>query len=474
MQKDSGRGSKTHMDYAYELDLVVKPDSRVPLFEREYATFTGAGVPLFGLGGGYYRYSLIDVLARFHARRGYFIAETPIIASNYLYQVSGHIEFFKQNMFLFKIEDHDFAIKPMNCPYHILLFLSHLARYRQRVPLPFKVFEAGRVHRYEPSGSLYGLLRVRAFTQDDAHIITPEENAVESLVSVFEEMKLLLEKLFLMDLDPENVTLRLSLSDKKEIGTEFMGSMREWEAAEAALEEAARIIGEKYGFTYYKEEGEAAFYGPKIDVIMRVEESGVEKEWQLGTAQFDFNLPRRFKIYDAVREVYGGDTRVFIIHRALLGSLERFLSVYLDYAKGRIPFPLSPVQFAIVGITTGDPGIDDAIRGMIKRIHEGLINEGYRSGIVETSKTGLSGEVRRIETTIKPAVMVYVGGREVEEGYVTLRPYLHDRRRRISQKVPVGSNPHLDIIRSIRSLEEGVVELAGYPPKIPGDVTHLL
>ena len=474
MQKENEKIAKTHMDYAYELDLVIKPDSRVPLFDREYAAFSGAGVPLFSLGGGYYRYALIDILARFHAKRGYFIAETPIIASSYLYQVSGHIEFFRQNMFLFKIEDHDFAIKPMNCPYHILVFLSHLARFRQKVALPFKIFEAGRVHRYEPSGSLYGLLRVRAFTQDDAHIITPEEKAVESLVSVFEEMKLLMEKLFLMKLDPESITLRLSLSDKEKIGTEFMGTRREWETAEAALEEAAKTLKDKYGFNYFKEEGEAAFYGPKIDVIMRVEESGIEKEWQLGTAQFDFNLPRRFKVYDAVREIYGEETNIFIIHRALMGSLERFLSVYLDYTKGRMPFPLSPVQFAVVAIKIGDPEIDEKIAGLVKRIHKGLLAEGYRTGIVETTKTSLSGDVRRIESTIKPAVTIYVGAREVKEGFVTVRPYIHEKKRRISQKVNIGDNPHLDVINAIKSLEDGVLELAGYSPRIPGDVSHLL
>lgn len=474
MQGASGGNVKTHMDYAYELDLVVKPDSRAPLFEREYAAFTGAGVPLFSLGGGYYRYALIDILARFHARRGYFIAETPIIASTYLYQVSGHLDFFRQNMFLFKIEDHDFAIKPMNCPYHILIFLSHLARYRQKVRLPFKIFEAGRVHRYEPSGSLYGLLRVRAFTQDDAHIITPEDKAVDSLVSVFEEMKLLLEKLFLMNLDPQNITLRLSLSDKEKIGSEFMGTRREWEASETALEEAAKTLRDRYGFDYYKEEGEAAFYGPKIDVIMRVEESGIEKEWQLGTAQFDFNLPRRFKVYDAVREIYGSDTRVFIIHRALMGSIERFLSVYLDYAKGRMPFTLSPVQFAVVAIKVGDPSVDEKIAKLAESVHKGLISEGYRSGIIETTKTSLSGEVRRIESTIKPAVTVYIGAREAEEGYLTIRPYIHSEKKRISKKVSIGENPHIDVIMAVKDLEEGIVELAGYPPRIPGDVSHLL
>ena len=465
--------NKTHIDYAYELDLVVKPDSRVPLFEREYAAFTGAGVPLFSIGGGYYRYALIDILARFHARRGYYVAETPMIASSLLYQVSGHLDFFRKNMFIFQIEGHDYAIKPMNCPYHILIFLSHLARYRQKVRLPFKVFEAGRVHRYEPSGSLYGLLRVRAFTQDDAHIITREEEATEAIVGVFEEMKLLLEKIFHMDLDPGKVELRLSLSDKSKIGEEFMGTLHEWETAESALEEAAKSIRDKYGFNYYSEEGEAAFYGPKIDVVMRIEESGIEKEWQLGTVQFDFNLPRRFRVYDMVREVYGEDTRVFIIHRALMGSIERFLSVYLDYMKGRLPFTLAPLQFAVIAIKTGGD-TDEEISTIARRIHEELVKMGFRSGLLETTKTSLSGEVRRIESTIKPAVTVYIGAREAREGYATVRPFIHGERRRVSKRVPLSGDYATSIVEAVKELEDGVVELAGYAPRIPGDLSHLL
>ena len=474
MNRDKSSRQKTHMDYAYELDLVIKPESRVPLFEREYAAFSGAGIPLFSLGGGYYRYALIDILARFHARRGYFLAETPMIASSYLYQVSGHLEFFRENMFLFKIEDHDFAIKPMNCPYHILIFLSHLARFRQKLKLPFKVFEAGRVHRYEPSGSLYGLLRVRAFTQDDAHIITLEQDSVQTIVTVFEEMKELMETLFKMTFNADNIILRLSLSDKEKIGDEFMGTPREWNSAEKALEEAAKIIRDRYGIQYYSGEGEAAFYGPKIDVVMKVEESGIEKEWQLGTVQFDFNLPRRFKVYEAIREIYSKEANVFIIHRALMGSIERFLSVYLDYMKGRLPFVLAPVQYAVIAIKTGDKDVDAKIEEISLGLHKRLLGEGYRSGLLFTTKTSLSGEVRRIESTIKPAVMVYIGAKEVKEGFITLRPYMHDKRKRVTLQVAIEGDPLASLIRATKSLEEDVARLAGTPPRLPGDVSHLL
>jgi len=475
VEEKAAKPSKTHMDYAYELDLVVKPESRVPIFDREFGAYTGAGVPLFSIGGGYYRYALIDILARFHARRGYFVAETPIIASTNLYKVSGHLDYYRENMFLFDIEGHEFAIKPMNCPYHILIFLSHLARFRQKLKLPFKIFEAGRVHRYEPSGSLYGLLRVRAFTQDDAHIITPRDRAADMVFSVFEEMKMILEKLYLMKIDPETVQIRLSLSDPDKIGTDYMGSREEWEVSEAALEEAAKRIVEKYGIPYYKERDEAAFYGPKIDVVMKIEESGIVKEWQLGTIQFDFNLPRRFRIYDAVKDVFG-EVDIFIIHRALIGSIERFLSVYLDYFKGRLPFPLAPVQFAVFAIQTGEKDVDEKILGLSRSLVEGLIERGFRAGLVETTKTSLSGEVRRIESTIKPAVTIYVGAREISTNTLTARPFIHAERRRVSRKISAGSISEAleGLERLAGELEEGARELAGYAPRIPGNLSHLL
>ncbi len=468
-------GEKTHMDYAYELDLVVRPDAKAPYIEREYGAYTGAGIPLFSLGGGYYRYALIDILARFHARRGYFVVETPILASSELFKLSGHLEFFRENMFLLDIEGHEFAIKPMNCPYHILIFLSQVAKYRGKVPLPFKIFEAGRVHRYEPSGSLYGLQRVRAFTQDDAHIITPGNQAKDIIISVFEEMRLLMEKLFRMKLTSDSVQLRLSLSEPSLIGKEFMGTVQEWEAAEEALREAARVISERYGMEIKSERGEAAFYGPKIDFVFRVEEAGLVREWQLGTIQFDFNLPRRFRVYDIAREIYGTED-VFIIHRALMGSIERFLGTYLDYMRGRLPFTLAPAQFAIIEILTGDGETDALIGEMARKLHGLLVSEGFRSGIIESEKTRLSGDVRRIESTIKPYVLVYIGAREARNGQLTLSVFDHDSMKRARLVVDAEGLEGLPrgITELVEQLEEGVRELAGTPPRIPGDVSHML
>lgn len=474
MQGGQGQ-EKTHIDYAYEEDIVVRGDSDAPLFNRPFGAFTGAGVPLFSLGGGPLRYALSEILVKFHARRGYFVVETPLIASAELFKVSGHLEFYKQNMYIFDIEGHEFAVKPMNCPYHILVFMSQVAKYRNKVQLPFKIFEVGRVHRYEPSGSIYGLLRVRGFTQDDAHIITPGEEAAKVVLGVFEEMKMLLEGLFRLPVTSETLTARLSVADPDLIGEEFMGTTEEWKGAEGALEETAKIIKNRYGVRYTIGVGEAAFYGPKIDFVMIVEEGGIRKEWQLGTIQFDFNLPRRFKLYQLVKEVHGIE-QVYIIHRALLGSIERFLGVYLEHFKGRLPFVLAPIQFAVLAIKTGEEGVDREIKSYARAVAEGLKARGFRVALKETSKTGLSGDVRNIESTVKPAVLVYIGRREVQEGSIEARPYILDDRRRSKVRITAGSpEGAVEGLESLaRDLEEPVTKLSGQAPRIPGDYSHAL
>jgi threonyl-tRNA synthetase len=468
-----GSQVKDHVDFAYELDLVVKPDSTVPLLGREFNYYVGSGIPLFSIGGGYLRYVLQQVLVGFHARRGYFIAETPIIASSELFKLSGHMDFYRGNMFVFDIEGKEFVIKPMNCPYHLLLFLNHVARYRGKVRLPFKVFEVGRVHRYEPSGSVYGLLRVRGFTQDDAHIIALESDALDTVFNVFKEMVQLLEGVFGLEVGSENIYIRLSVSDKSLIGREFMGTLEEWEAAERALEEASRAIEGKYGVGRVVGVGEAAFYGPKIDVMMVVKGGATAKEWQMGTIQFDFNLPRRFKVYDVVKELYG-DTRVFIIHRALLGSIERFLGGYLELSKGRLPVHLAPLQIAITLIKTGDEGVDKEIESRALELKNKLLENGFRVGIKETTKTSIGGDIRHIETTIKPPILVFIGEKEVKESTLTLSIYTKKGRTRKQLKVKNITEAVEEIEKIVGEEEAKIKEIAGVNPRIPADLTHTL
>lgn len=460
------------MDYAQELDVAVKPESVVPGLNVELGSLLGHGIPLFSIGGGYLRASLSQILTNFHARRGYYIAETPIVSSGSLFEVSGHMSYYKQNMFVLQVEGKEYAVKPMNCPFHILIFLSEVARHRGGVRLPFKVFELGRVHRLEPSGSVYGLLRSRSFTQDDAHIITLGRDAVKVIGSVFDEMISIYAKLFNVDINPSTLRLRLSLADKSKIGTEFMGTREEWDSAEGFLKEALDNLSNKYGLSYSAAEGEAAFYGPKIDVLMRLGEGPDSKEWQLGTIQFDFNLPRRFKIREVAKEVYGEDD-VYIIHRALIGSIERFLGAYIENYKGRLPFVLSPLQFAVLAIKAGDE-YDQKVIDFGKTLHSALLDKGFRVGYAETTRTSLSGDVRLFESGPKPSVIVYIGRRELEKGVVTAAIYEKGSRKQLSlpAKDPVEGAESLE--RAVSYLEEPVKELAGFAPRIPGDLSYQL
>ena len=452
---------KDHMDYAYDMDIIVRPEAEVPGLNREFGYYMGIGIPLFSIGGGYLRSSIYQILINFHARRGYYIAETPIISSSSLFELSGHLGFYKQNMYLFQVENRGYAIKPMNCPFHLMIFLNELGKYRSRLPLPFKIFELGRVHRLEPSGSVYGLLRARSFTQDDAHIITPGENAVDVVKEVFDEMLTLYSKVFGLEVSSGSVRLRLSFSERDKIGEEFMGDNKEWEMAEGFLERAANEIKERYGISYTKAVGEAAFYGPKIDVLMKIG----EKEWQLGTIQFDFNLARKFKIYDLIREVFGG-IDVYIIHRALLGSIERFLGVYLESFRGRLPFSIAPLQFAVLAIKAGDES-DKKVEDVAKHLHEELINLGFRSAYRETSRTSISGDVRLIESRVKPPVIIYVGKREVEKGKLTASIYKGGKRvQKLYDPKDVEALPE--------ELEKEVLEISGTVPRIPGDLSYLI
>jgi threonyl-tRNA synthetase len=343
--------------------------------------------------------------------------------------------------------------------------MNLLQKYQSKVKLPFKIFETGTVHRYEIAGALRGLLRVRAFTQDDAHIFAREEDVESSLLEVFDMMKDVYEKLFHIPVTSETVKLRLSLSDKSKIGDEFMGEPEMWEFAEEKLFKVAEEIKRKHGIEFFAEEGEAAFYGPKLDVVV-YEEGG--KEWQIGTAQFDFNLPKRFKLVELLKQTHGFEGNLYMIHRALLGSLERFLGIYLEMYKGRLPFVLAPVQALVVGILTGKE-VDEKIKEVVTSVEEMLKRNEIRAASTFTTKTHLSKDVRKIESTIKPALMIYVGQREAESGKVAVRPYLHSQRKRVQKLV----DPE-EIMNVIEDMERGATELAGSPVRLPADPSYMV
>jgi len=449
-----------------ELDIAIKPTTPVSMIGQEYGYYVGAGNPLFSVGGGVLREAMGQILKRYHVLRGYKLLETPILARTTLYELTGHLSFYKENMFLLNIEGDEYAIKPMNCPFHVLIFMHTLQKYQGRVPLPFKVFELGKVHRYEIAGALRGLLRVRAFTQDDAHIFAREEDVLPSILEIFDMMKDVYEKLFHIPVHGGTVKLRLSLSEKSKIGTEFMGEPEAWEFAEEKLYKAGEEIKRKYGIEFFAEEGEAAFYGPKLDVVVYLGEE--QKEWQIGTVQFDFNLPKRLKLVEMVKETHGIDN-LYMIHRALLGSLERFLGIYLEMFKGRLPFALAPLQALVVGIKTGEEEVDKRIEDMVKEVNEMLTKNEIRSTTYFTTKTRLNKDVRKIESTVKPPLMVYVGKREVEEGKLFVRPWDFDAKNRKSVKLPLE-----ELMSVVEDMERGVVELVGRSVRIPVDMSYIV
>ena len=461
---------KDHVDYADEMDILVPHEHRYSVLDRSFGSLIGAGLPLFSVGGGILRWVLYQILTDFHVQRGYKVVMTPAVASTELYKVSGHYDFYRENMYIFNIDEHEFAIKPMNCPFHVLIFANLLQKYRENVPLPYKIFELGTVHRYELSGALYGLMRVRGFTQDDAHIFTPSEYLEDVVLTAFQEMKEIYTKLFQLPFHEENIYLRLSMGDKEKLGVEFIGSEEEWDNAEDALRNVAQEIKDREGMKYYEEKGEAAFYGPKIDVVMKFGED----EWQVGTIQFDFNLPRRFKLVDLAKSV-GASEDLYMIHRAYLGSIERFLGVYLEARKGRLPFVLNPVQVAVVAIRTGKPDVDKAIDEAAILLRSLLVGENVRAVIVPADKPSLGRKVRKFETTIRPSIQVYIGERDLENGRTRVKYYVLGEGYK-EKEIAFDSAEELfqGVMEIVRDLEEPVRELTGKSYRLYEDLQYMV
>jgi len=423
------------------------------------------------VGGGILRWVLYQILTDFHVQRGYRVVMTPLVASTELYKVSGHLDFYRENMYIFNIDEHEFAIKPMNCPFHVLIFANAAQKYREKLPLPFKLFELGTVHRYEPTGSLYGLLRVRGFTQDDAHIFTPSDYLRELVLAAFQEMKEIYTKLFLLPFSEENIYLRLSMGDREKLGVEFIGTEEEWENAEEALRSVAQEIKDQEGMKYYEEKGEAAFYGPKIDVVMRF---GEGEEWQVGTIQFDFNLPRRFRLVDLVKEVNLAED-LYMIHRAYLGSIERFLGAYLEARKGRLPFVINPVQVAIYAIRTGKEEVDKAIDATAEMLRNLLAGEGIRAVSVPADRPSLARKIRKIESTVKPSIQVFVGEKDLERGETSIKYFVPGQGSK-EKRVAFSSAEELfhGVMEIVRKLEEPVEELTGKRYRLYEDLQYYI
>jgi len=351
----------------------------------------GAGLVLWLPRGGAYRKALESYWREEHERRGYQFVYTPHIGKARLWEISGHIEYYRPNMFPeMKVEEEEYFVKPMNCPFHIAIYKSKVRSYKE---LPLKFAELGTVYRYEMSGVLHGLMRVRGFTQDDAHIVcTPEQ--VEDVIR--ETFEFAIE--MLRDFGFREFKVYISTRPPDSIGSD-----EQWELAENSLKKAV----ESLNLSYEIDEGGGAFYGPKIDVKIK---DSIGRFWQCSTIQFDFNLPERFDM-----TYVGPDNqkhRPHLIHRALLGSIERFTGILLEHYAGLLPVWLSPTQVRIIPIA--DRHVEYG-----RKVLEDLRREGFRAEIDEREER-MNAKIREAELMKIPFLLV-VGDREVESGTVSVR-----------------------------------------------------
>ena len=351
----------------------------------------GGGLVIWLPKGGIYRKTLEDFWKEEHLKRGYQLIYTPHVGKAHLWQTSGHLEYYRQNMYPpMEMEQEEYFVKPMNCPFHVAVYKSKLRSYKE---LPLKLAELGTVYRYELSGVLHGLMRVRGFTQDDAHIIcTPEQ--VDQVIHETLEFAIWMLGVFGF----EDFKVYISTRPPESIGSE-----EQWEKAESALKKAV----ESLKLDYEIDEGGGAFYGPKIDIKIK---DAIGRFWQCSTIQFDFNLPERFDM-----EYVGPDNRrhrPYMIHRAIFGSIERFTGILLEHYAGLLPFWLSPVQARIIPISSKH--IPYA-----RELLDFLRSYKFKVEIDERNER-LSAKVRDAELAKIPYLLI-VGDKEVESRIVSVR-----------------------------------------------------
>lgn len=335
---------------------------------------------------------LIDYMRRRQEEAGYIEVNTPDVMDRSLWETSGHWFNYRENMFSTQTEDERiFALKPMNCPGSVSMFAQGLKSYRD---LPLRMAEFGKVHRYEPSGALHGLMRVRHFTQDDAHVYCTEEQMEQECIDV---VALVLD--IYKDFGFEDIVIKLSTRPEKRIGSDDV-----WDKLEGALTNALEVMG----LDYVLYPGEGAFYGPKLEFVLR---DAIGRDWQCGTLQVDMNLPERFDI-SYVDESGGRDKRPVMLHRALFGSLERFIGILIEHYEGKFPTWLSPVQAAILTITDKQ---DDYVRDVEKRLKA----SGLR--VISDLRNEKVGFKIREHTLQAIPYLLVVGDREVENGELAVR-----------------------------------------------------
>ena len=378
-------------EYLHMIEEAKKRDHRK--LGKELGLFMmsedGPGFPFFLPKGMDLKNALMDYWREIHRKAGYVEISTPIILNRRLWETSGHWDHYKENMYTTVIDDEDYAIKPMNCPGGVLVYKSEPRSYRD---LPLRLAEVGLVHRHEKSGQLHGLMRVRCFNQDDAHIfMTPEQikDEIKGVANLIDQVY----KLF-------GFKYHVELSTRPE---DSMGSDEDWEVATEGLRGALDDLG----LDYVVNEGDGAFYGPKIDFHL---EDSIGRTWQCGTIQLDFQLPLRFNL-----EYTGADGekhRPIMIHRVIFGSIERFIGILIEHFAGAFPTWLAPVQVKVLPIS-------DKYMDYAQKVLDELNNSGVRAEI-DTRAEKIGYKIREAQMKKIPYMLV-VGAKEEEDGLVSVR-----------------------------------------------------
>lgn len=379
-------------DYLNFLEEAKQRDHRVlgaklDLFSQQDCS---AGMPFFHPRGMVIWNALLDYWKRLHLLSGYQQIQTPQLMHRRLWEISGHWENYKENMYTLQLEDEDYAIKPMNCPGCMLYYKTHLHSYKE---FPLRIAELGHVHRHEVSGALSGLMRVRTFHQDDAHVFLTPEQIEEEILNILR----LVSELY----GTFGLSYHLELSTRPESGT--IGSDELWDLATQALERA--LINS--GAHFVVSPGEGAFYGPKIDIHVK---DAINRTWQCGTVQLDMFLPERFQL--EYTNAQGEKSVPIMLHRALFGSIERFLGILIEHFKGKFPLWLSPEQIRIITVA-------DRHEPRARELERLFMEQGLIVS-VDSSSESVSKKIRNAQN-MQVNYMITLGDREIEEGSLSVR-----------------------------------------------------
>ena len=380
--------------YLQHLEDVEKRDHRK--LGKELDLFSlheeaGPGLVYWHPMGARVRLAIEDFWRKEHYANGYELVYTPHVGKSWLWETSGHLGFYKEGMYPpMEMDKSDYYVKPMNCPFHIMIYKNSKRSYRD---LPFRWAELGTVYRYEKAGAMHGLMRVRGFTQDDAHLFVTPDQMNEEILEVLRFSLHMLHSFGFVD-------IKAYLSTRPE---KAVGEVSKWDAATEALRQAI----EAEGLSYEVDEGGGAFYGPKIDLKVK---DAIGREWQLSTVQFDFNMPQRFNMTFVDRD--GVEKQPYMIHRALLGSIERFFGVLVEHYAGAFPPWLAPEQIKVIPV--GEAFFDYA-----KQLEKRLRLEGLRAS-ADLGDDRMNAKIRNAQQ-LKIPYMVIIGDREATNDQVSIR-----------------------------------------------------